>query len=134
MRVTVSVRLTHQDMPTPFCKEARLTYVHMHERVPRTFYFVVSSPGGVAETMFNVNFTHKHKVMSNSVDDDDEELSEPEEIHFPVFGSGAARLGWAPTVALRRNGFPDVIALLVVLPAVVLMRSALRGDGPGVLC
>lgn len=59
----------------------------MHERVPRTFYFVVSSPGGVAETIFKVNFTLKHKVMSNAVDDDEEELSEPEEIHFPVFGS-----------------------------------------------
>lgn len=30
--------------------------------------------------------------MSNSVDDDDEELSEPEEIHFPVFGSSASTL------------------------------------------
>ncbi|GAB0086969.1 uncharacterized protein DMENIID0001_012080 [Sergentomyia squamirostris] len=81
------------DLPTPFCKEARLTYVHMHERVPRTFYFVVSSPGGVAEAIFRVNFTLRHKTMSNSVDDgDDEELSEPEEIHFPVFGSNSCRL------------------------------------------
>ncbi|XP_055691859.1 uncharacterized protein LOC129794946 isoform X2 [Lutzomyia longipalpis] len=80
------------DLPTPFCKEARLTYVHMHERVPRTFYFVVSSPGGVAEAIFRVNFTLRHKTMSNSVDDgDDEELSEPEEIHFPVFGSTSCR-------------------------------------------
>lgn len=61
----------------------------MHERVPRTFYFVVSSPGGVAETIFHVNFTLKHKVMSNSVGDDEEELSEPEEIHFPVFGNSS---------------------------------------------
>ncbi|XP_055706512.1 uncharacterized protein LOC129803756 [Phlebotomus papatasi] len=81
------------DVATPFCKEARLTYVHMHERVPRTFYFVVSSPGGVAEAIFHVNFTLRHKTMSNSVDDgDDEELSEPEEIHFPVFGSNSCRL------------------------------------------
>lgn len=49
----------------------------MHERVPRTFYFVVSSPAGVAETIFQVNFTLKHKGMSNSIDDDEEELSEP---------------------------------------------------------
>ncbi|XP_037051592.1 uncharacterized protein LOC119085315 isoform X2 [Bradysia coprophila] len=62
------------DLPTPYCKEARLTYVHMHERVPRTFYFVVSSPAGVAETIFQVNFTLKHK----------------EEIHFPVFGKSSS--------------------------------------------
>lgn len=62
----------------------------MHERVPRTFYFVVSSPAGVAETIFQVNFTLKHKGMSNSIDDDEEELSEPEEIHFPVFGSNSS--------------------------------------------
>lgn len=60
----------------------------MHERVPRTFYFIVSSPGGVAEAIFRVNFTLKHKTMSNSIDED-EELSEPEEIHFPVFGSSS---------------------------------------------
>ncbi|XP_052562946.1 uncharacterized protein LOC120420861 [Culex pipiens pallens] len=142
------------DLPTPFCKEARLTYVHMHEKVPRTFYFIVSSPGGVAEAIFNVNFTLKHKASSSSSSsgpgsssssggggggsgtfgsvgpfgsslssaggslssggsgykintntinnlppngnglgdggDGDEELMEPEEIHFPIFGSGAA--------------------------------------------
>ncbi|XP_059622894.1 uncharacterized protein LOC132266076 [Phlebotomus argentipes] len=94
------------DVSTPFCKEARLTYVHMHERVPRTFYFVVSSPGGVAEAIFNVNFTLKHKTMSNSVDDgDDEELSEPEEIHFPVFGSA--------------NCCPRPFAVLLALPAYI---------------
>lgn len=71
------MELISQDLPTPYCKEARLTYVHMHERVPRTFYFVVSSPAGVAETIFQVNFTLKHKGMSNSIDDDEEELSEP---------------------------------------------------------
>lgn len=63
----------------------------MHERVPRTFYFIVSSPGGVAEAIFRVNFTHRHKTMSNSVDEE-EELSEPEEIHFPVFGSSSQQL------------------------------------------
>lgn len=128
----------------------------MHEKVPRTFYFIVSSPGGVAEAIFNVNFTLKHKASSSSSgpgsssssggggggggsggafgsvgpfgsslssaggslssggsgykintntinnlppngnglgdggDGGDEELMEPEEIHFPIFGSGAA--------------------------------------------
>ncbi|XP_050326513.1 uncharacterized protein LOC126757008 [Bactrocera neohumeralis] len=78
------------DLPTPYCKEARLTYVSMHERVPRTFYFIVSSPGGVAEATFKVNFTMRYRAVSNTVDDEEEELSEPEEIHFPVFGAGAA--------------------------------------------
>lgn len=59
----------------------------MHERVPRTFYFVVSSPGGVAEARFQINFTLKHKLMSNAIDSSDEELRGPEEIHFPVFGN-----------------------------------------------
>lgn len=49
-------------MPVPFCKEARLTIVHMHEKVPRTFYFIVSSPAGVAEAVINVNFTSKHQT------------------------------------------------------------------------
>lgn len=31
----------------------------MHEKVPRTFYFIVSTPAGVAETVINVNFTTK---------------------------------------------------------------------------
>lgn len=114
----------------------------MHEKVPRTFYFIVSSPGGVAEAIFNVNFTLKHKttgssqlssssssssssgpfgssslasaasasasggglssggsgykINTNTINnlpgnslDEDEELMEPEEIHFPIFGSGA---------------------------------------------
>lgn len=149
---SLSLFQTRQDLPTPFCKEARLTYVHMHEKVPRTFYFIVSSPGGVAEAIFNVNFTLKHKASSSSSSgpgsssssgggggsgtfgsvgpfgsslssaggslssggsgykintntinnlppngnglgdggDGDEELMEPEEIHFPIFGSGAA--------------------------------------------
>lgn len=75
------------DLPTPFCKEARLTYVSMHERVPRTFYFIVSSPTGVAEAVFKVNFTIRYRSMTNKMDNDDEELSEPEEIQFPVFGN-----------------------------------------------
>jgi hypothetical protein len=33
----------------------------MHEKVQRTFYFVVSTPGGVAEAVINVNFTTKHQ-------------------------------------------------------------------------
>ncbi|XP_020815524.1 irregular chiasm C-roughest protein [Drosophila serrata] len=79
-----------KDLPTPFCKEARLTYVSMHERVPRTFYFIVSSPGGVAEAVFNVNFTKRHRQLSNAIDDDEEEeLNRPEQIHFPVFNSTA---------------------------------------------
>lgn len=61
----------------------------MHERVPRTFYFIVSSPGGVAEAQFQINFTLKHKGVSNSIDGSDEELRDPEEIHFPVFGSAS---------------------------------------------
>lgn len=75
-------------MPTPFCKEARLTYVHMHERVPRTFYFIVSSPSGLAEAQFHINFTRKRNVLSNSIDGGDEELRDPEEIHVPVFNYG----------------------------------------------
>lgn len=63
----------------------------MHERVPRTFYFIVSTPGGVAEAVFNVNFTKRHRQMSNSIDDDDEEeLNRPEQIHFPVFSNSSA--------------------------------------------
>ncbi|XP_037825341.1 uncharacterized protein LOC119613379 [Lucilia sericata] len=77
------------DLPTPFCKEARLTYVSMHERVPRTFYFIVSSPGGVAETIIKVNFTMRYRSISNAIDEEEEELSEPEEIHFPVFGKAS---------------------------------------------
>uniref|UniRef100_A0A182NSW5 Uncharacterized protein n=1 Tax=Anopheles dirus TaxID=7168 RepID=A0A182NSW5_9DIPT len=134
------------DLPTPFCKEARLTYVHMHEKVPRTFYFIVSSPGGVAEAVFKVNYTLKHKqigsssgasasgagsgsfgspfslssssssssgsgttvnggssgykINTNTINtvpgngmDDDEELMEPEEIHFPIFSGRSAGRG-----------------------------------------
>ncbi|XP_058065532.1 uncharacterized protein LOC131215164 [Anopheles bellator] len=124
------------DLPTPHCKETRLTYVHMNERVARTFYFLVSSPGGVAEAVFRVNFTQakKHKpanargpsggtgssfashppftsgtgksgganlkphgthplntLHGNKLDDGQEVMTEPEEIHFPInSGSGAA--------------------------------------------
>lgn len=88
----------------------------MHERVQRTFSFVVSSPGGVAEAIFKVNFTVRQKTMSNSVDDtDDEELSEPEEIHFPVFGSSPNPITLRP---------PATVALLVLLlPVLVLIRT-----------
>lgn len=56
----------------------------MHERVPRTLYFIVSSPNGLAEAQFHINFTRKRNVISNSIDGDDEELQEP----IPVFGHG----------------------------------------------
>lgn len=58
----------------------------MHERVPRTFYFIVSSPTGLAEAQFHINFTRKRNVLSNSIDGSDEELRDPEEIHVPIFG------------------------------------------------
>lgn len=117
--------------------------MHMHEKVPRTFYFIVSSPGGVAEAVFRVNYTLKHKqttassgagsgtfgspfslsasssssssssatsggsamggtnggykLNTNTLNtvpgnglDDDEELMEPEEIHFPSFDRSIA--------------------------------------------
>ncbi|XP_017068964.1 irregular chiasm C-roughest protein [Drosophila eugracilis] len=91
-----------KDLPTPFCKEARLTYVSMHERVPRTFYFIVSTPGGVAEAVFNVNFTKRHRQLSNSIDDDEEEeLNQPEQIHFPVFsGCTTKACGWWAVVSV----------------------------------
>lgn len=106
-----------KDLPTPFCKEARLTYVRMHERVQRTFSFVVSSPGGVAEAIFKVNFTVRQKTMSNAIDEtDEEELSEPEEIHFPVFGSSQNPIIVRP---------PSTLLLSLILPlfVLVLIRS-----------
>ncbi|XP_023159289.1 uncharacterized protein LOC101452866, partial [Ceratitis capitata] len=103
------------DLPTPYCKEARLTYVSMHERVPRTFYFIVSSPGGVAEATFKVNFTMRYRAVSNAVDDEEEELSEPEEIHFPVFGAGATALSGG-----RENGV-GVVATCVLTTLVLLI-------------
>ena len=114
-----------QDLPTPYCKEARLTYVHMHDRVPRIFYFIVSSPGGVAEAVFNVNFTLKHKTtgslnnkfnnninsnsnnLPNSIDED-EELMEPEEIQFPIFGSSSG-------LHMNNNNNRCYLILLLVL-------------------
>uniref|UniRef100_A0A182P5D1 Uncharacterized protein n=1 Tax=Anopheles epiroticus TaxID=199890 RepID=A0A182P5D1_9DIPT len=148
------------DLPTPHCKEARLTYVHMHEKVPRTFYFVVSSPTGVAEAVFKVNYTQRHKPFATSHSgagssfsssatsssssssssagggsgaaningglsgykpgpntintvpgnglDDDEELMEPEEIHFPIFGTGS-------TVRLLAGFLPPFAASLCIL-------------------
>uniref|UniRef100_A0A182KGY7 Uncharacterized protein n=1 Tax=Anopheles christyi TaxID=43041 RepID=A0A182KGY7_9DIPT len=153
------------DLPTPFCKEARLTYVHMHEKVPRTFYFIVSSPGGVAEAVFKVNYTLKHKQMGSSSGasgagsgtfgspfslsssssssgsgttvnggssgykintntintvpgnglDDDEELMEPEEIHFPIFGTGGSAGGGAlHGVSLTVSSLLCIVAVNVV--------------------
>ena len=133
----------------------------MHEKVPRTFYFIVSSPGGVAEAVFKVNYTLKHKQMgsgasgagsgtfgspfslSSSVSsssgsgttvtggssgykintntintvpgnglDDDEELMEPEEIHFPIFGTGgsAGGRGWVLHAAvLAASSLPLIV-------------------------
>lgn len=101
-----------QDLPTPFCKEARLTYVHMDERVPRTFYFIVSSPNGVAEALFHINFTRKRTILSNSVDSSDEELRDPEEIHFPVFGSGAFS---QHTIILHCIHYQLVVAFLLIV-------------------
>uniref|UniRef100_A0A182WDR3 Uncharacterized protein n=1 Tax=Anopheles minimus TaxID=112268 RepID=A0A182WDR3_9DIPT len=156
------------DLPTPYCREARLTYVHMHEKVPRTFYFVVSSPGGVAEAVFKVNYTQRHKpngsfspstnagtgtgshgnsfssssstasgpgvssagtingglsgyklgpntintVPGNGLNDD-EELMEPEEIHFPIFGTGGTASHVLP--ATSRNILLLHFSLLGVL-------------------
>uniref|UniRef100_A0A182K580 Uncharacterized protein n=1 Tax=Anopheles christyi TaxID=43041 RepID=A0A182K580_9DIPT len=153
------------DLPTPHCKEARLTYVHMHEKVSRTFYFVVSSPAGVAEAVFKVNYTQRHKAFATSHSgagnsfsssatssssssspsssssssgsvsgatningglsgykigpntintvpgnglDDDEELMEPEEIHFPIFGTGS-------TVRFLPGHHPFAAALCCIL-------------------
>uniref|UniRef100_A0A182M3B3 Uncharacterized protein n=1 Tax=Anopheles culicifacies TaxID=139723 RepID=A0A182M3B3_9DIPT len=159
------------DLPTPFCKEARLTYVHMHEKVPRTFYFIVSSPGGVAEAVFKVNYTLKHKQMGSSSGasasgagsgtfgspfslsssssasgsgttvnggstgykintntintvpgnglDDDEELMEPEEIHFPIFGTGRSAGREALPVA-----FLTMSSLLAIVASVTLINSS----------
>ena len=76
---------------------------------------MVSSPGGVAEAIFKVNFTVRHKTMSNAVDEaDEEELSEPEEIHFPVFGSSQNPIIACPLL---------VTVLLLILPSLCLIRS-----------
>lgn len=73
----------------------------MHEKVPRQFYFIVSSPTGVSEIIFNVNFTLKGNKKSNRLQnsvDEDEELMLPEEIHFPIFGSSSATTSQTPTI------------------------------------
>uniref|UniRef100_A0A182QVK1 Uncharacterized protein n=1 Tax=Anopheles farauti TaxID=69004 RepID=A0A182QVK1_9DIPT len=164
------------DLPTPHCKEARLTYVHMHEKVPRTFYFVVSSPAGVAEAVFKVNYTLRHKpngsfpppaaagptgthgnsfsssgavgsggrvgsasgatningglsgykIGGNTINtvpgnglDDDEELMEPEEIHFPIFGTGGTAAVTSLSILLHWG-------IIRVLPSLLLaLRSTL---------
>ncbi|ALC41014.1 CG8314, partial [Drosophila busckii] len=104
-----------KDLPTPYCKEARLTYVSMHERVPRTFYFIVSTPGGVAEAVFNVNFTKRHRQMSNAIDDDEEEeLNRPEQIHFPVFSNNTAS---------SAECFQLALVLTLVLGAALMLQS-----------
>ena len=88
----------------------------MHEKVPRTFYFIVSSPGGVAEAIFHINFTLRHKTMSNSVDNnEDEELSEPEEIHFPVFGSSANNNNYTNNIRCNINNFIIIMLLTITI-------------------
>lgn len=84
----------------------------MHERVPRTFYFIVSSPGGVAEAQFQINFTLKHKGISNAVDGSDEELRDPEEIHFPVFGSGCCNCNF---YSIFKCNYYKVMILIVLI-------------------
>ncbi|KFB46491.1 hypothetical protein ZHAS_00014480 [Anopheles sinensis] len=164
------------DLPTPFCKEARLTYVHMHENVPRRFYFVVSSSAGVAEAIFRVNLTlprkpnvgsspvspappvgsgkrgnsfsppsssssssgaanvngglagYKlntvHSVPGNGLSDTGEELLEPEEIHFPIFGTGGgggtARLGLPVAVASLASHWRRLLHALPLLLSLLL--------------
>lgn len=85
----------------------------MNERVPRTFYFIVSSPNGVAEAQFHINYTRKRNVISNSVDSSDEELRDPEEIHFPVFGRAHS---YQHTTQIFQNiYFKLVIALFFIV-------------------
>jgi hypothetical protein len=82
-----------QDLPIPFCKEARLTIVHMHEKVPRTFYFIVSTPAGVAEDVIEVNFTTKHhtkRINSNASFNN----------NLPIFSSSARGLWRDAVIAL----------------------------------
>ena len=68
-----------QDLPIPYCKEARLTIVHMHDRVPRTFHFIVSSSSGVTESTININYTLKNRHLAKS-SSDAEELEKPDEV------------------------------------------------------
>lgn len=84
----------------------------MHERVPRTLYFIVSSPNGLAEAQFHINYTRKRNVLSNSIDGGDEELRDPEEIHFPVFGRGHCQ--HTPNI-LQSIHFKLVIVILIIV-------------------
>jgi hypothetical protein len=94
---------SHQDLPTPFCKEARLTIVHMHEKVPRTFYFVVSTPAGVAEDIIEVNFTTKHhtKRINSNINMNN---------NLPIFSSSACSLNvWSKIIALSASAVVVVV-------------------------
>jgi hypothetical protein len=55
----------------------------MHEKVSRTFYFIVSTPAGVAETVINVNYTaaknHNKRITVNSISNN----------NLPIFSSSA---------------------------------------------
>lgn len=93
----------------------------MHERVPRTFYFIVSSPGGVAEAVIKVNFTMRYRSLSNVIDEEEEELSEPEEIHFPVFGANSSAVA---TVLAAKTHF--IWALSSAIIGVKLLSSLLK--------
>ncbi|CRL08182.1 CLUMA_CG020961, isoform A, partial [Clunio marinus] len=73
------------DLPIPFCKEARLTVVHMHEKVPREFYFIVSTPTGVAEAIINVNFISRDEGKNFGVD---AQINN----NLPIFSSSAKGL------------------------------------------
>ncbi|XP_070504941.1 uncharacterized protein [Chironomus tepperi] len=91
------------DLPTPFCKEARLTIVHMHEKVPRTFYFIVSTPAGVAEDIIEVNFTTKHhtKRINSNINMNN---------NLPIFSSSACSLNvWSQIIALSASAVVVVV-------------------------
>jgi hypothetical protein len=63
----------------------------MHEKVPRTFYFIVSTPAGVAEDVIEVNFTTKHhtkRINANS------NLN----TNLPIFSSSASGWKWKNAV------------------------------------
>jgi hypothetical protein len=65
----------------------------MHEKVPRTFYFIVSTPAGVAEDIIEVNFTTKHhskRINSNA------SLNN----NLPIFSSSACSLWRSAIMAL----------------------------------
>ena len=48
--------------------------------------------------------------MSNSIDNNDEELRDPEEIHFPVFGSGSSSYH-----NYKKNYYKLIIILIVLI-------------------